>query len=117
MLRKMIIALATVTAIGAVAMNGADAASRWHGGGGGGGHWHGGGGWHGGGWHGGGWHHGWHGGWGWGPAVGFGLGFGAGYYGYPYYAGYGPYYYSGCYRRVRVATPYGWRWRRVWVCG
>ena len=24
---------------------------------------------------------------------------------------------SGCYRPVRVATPWGPRWRRVWVCG
>ena len=55
------------------------------------------------------WHGGWHGG-GWrGP--------GWGYYGAPYYA-YGPGYYAPrCYRTVRVATPYGWRWRRVWVCG
>ena len=22
-----------------------------------------------------------------------------------------------CWRTVRVGTPYGWRWRRVWVCG
>ena len=26
-------------------------------------------------------------------------------------------YYGGCCRKVRVGTPYGWRWRRVWVCG
>jgi hypothetical protein len=57
-----------------------------------------------GGWHGhGGWHGGWRGGWG---------GWRGGYY--PYYAAYP---YSGCYRTVRVATPYGWTWRRVWVCG
>ena len=53
------------------------------------------------------WHGGWHGGWrgpGWG-------------WGYPYaYVG-GPYYYGGCYRNVRVSTPYGWRLRRIWVCG
>ncbi|MBV9556379.1 MAG: sulfur globule protein precursor [Pseudolabrys sp.] len=54
------------------------------------------------------WHGGWHGGWR-GPAWGF--------YGpYPYYA-YGPGYAPGCYRTVRVRTPYGPRWRRVWVCG
>ena len=29
---------------------------------------------------------------------------------------YGAYNY-GCYRTVRVFTPYGPRWRRVWVCG
>jgi len=111
MLRKTVIALTVLIALGAFS-NSANA--RWgghfHGGGG---HWHGG--WHGGHWHGGGW------GWGWPAAVGFGLGLGAGYYGagyygygYPYYAGYG---YGGCYRVVRVARPYGWRWRRVWVCG
>lgn len=56
-------------------------------------------------------HGGWRGG-GWGYR---------GYYGYPYYAGY-PYYgayggYGGCYRSVRAWTPYGYVWRRVWVCG
>jgi hypothetical protein len=34
--------------------------------------------------------------------------------------GFGPYYYApapyDCWRRVRVRTPNGWRWRRVWVC-
>ena len=51
---------------------------------------------------GGGWHHG--GGWrgGFGPRFGY----------YPY--AYGAY---GCYRTVRVFTPFGPRWRRVWVCG
>jgi hypothetical protein len=55
-------------------------------------------------WHGGGgWHGGWRGpGWGWGY--------------YPYAYGPGPYY-GGCYRTRRVRTPYGWRWRRVYVCG
>ncbi len=57
----------------------------------------------------GGWHgsHGWHGGWR-GPGLGYG-----------YYRSYGyPYAYAnGCYRNVRVATPYGWGWQRVWVCG
>ena len=59
-----------------------------------------------------GWHRhgGWRGGGGW-----------RGYYGgYPYYgyryAGYYPYGYS-CYRTVRTWTPYGFIWRRVWVCG
>ena len=59
------------------------------------------GGWRGGGWHGG--YGGWRGG-------GF-RGYGFGYYGYSY-----PYAY-GCYRTVRVATPFGWRLQRVWVCG
>jgi hypothetical protein len=53
-------------------------------------------------WHG---HGGWHGGWR-GPGWGY----------YPYAYAPGPYY-GGCYRTVRVSTPYGWRWRRVWVCG
>jgi hypothetical protein len=53
------------------------------------------------------WHGGWHGGWG-GPGWGYGY--------YPYAYGPGPYY-GGCYRTVRVRTPYGWRLRRVWVCG
>jgi hypothetical protein len=60
-------------------------------------HWHGG-------WYGG-WHGGWHGGW---------RGSGWGYY--PYAFAPIPYY-GGCYRTVRVSTPYGWRWRHVWVCG
>jgi hypothetical protein len=59
-------------------------------------------------------------GWGWGPAVGVGIGLGVA-AGYPYYGGgygygaYGPGPY-GCWRTARVGTPYGWRWRRVWVC-
>jgi hypothetical protein len=68
-----------------------------------------------GGWRGGG--RGWGRGWGWGPplGLGFGLGLAAA---YPYYGGYyaygaGP---DDCWRTVRVGTPYGWRWRRVWVC-
>ena len=92
MLRKIVIACVAIAAIAAVvAPTSADA--RWRGGG---------------------WHGGYHRGWG--PAVGFGLGLGAGYAygGYPYggYYGYG----GGCYRPVRVYTPYGPRWRRVWVC-
>ena len=104
MLRKIMVALTVVFTLGVLADN-ADARPRhW----GGGGHWHG----HRGHWHGGGW------GWGWpAAAVGFGIGYGAAYYGAGYY-GYGyPYYAGGCWRSVRVGTPYGWRWRRVWVCG
>ena len=119
MLRKLTIMLAVMAAIGVAAIpTGASAA--WHGGG-----------WHGGGWRGGGWRGGgWRGpGWGWG--VGAGLLGGAligGALAAPYYYGYGPYYYGGpysyaggpyyggCYRMVRVSTPYGWRLRRVWVC-
>jgi hypothetical protein len=52
------------------------------------------------------WHGGWHGGW---------RGPGWGFYG-PYAFGPGPYYGS-CYQVRRVPTPYGLRWRRVWVCG
>jgi hypothetical protein len=54
-------------------------------------------------------HGGWHGGGyygGWGPRF-----YGGGYYPYAYGA------YGSCYRPVRVYTPYGPRWRRVWVCG
>jgi hypothetical protein len=89
MLRKLIIALAAIAAIGIAAVPTDSLARGGHGGGHGG--WHGGGG-------------GWRGG---------------GYYGGPYVYGYYPY--SGvpytCWRTVRVATPYGWRLRRVWVCG
>jgi hypothetical protein len=53
------------------------------------------------------WHGGWHGGW---------RGPGWGFYGAPYAYGPGPYY-STCYQVRRVPTPYGLRWRRVWVCG
>jgi hypothetical protein len=57
-------------------------------------------------WHGGHWGGGhWRGGFWRGPRITFGLGFGA-----PYYA------YGSCYRLHRVWTPYGWRWRRGWVC-
>jgi hypothetical protein len=97
-----------------------------HGGFGGGG-WHGGGGgWHGGGWGGRGWRGGgWGGpGWGWGVPLVVG---GAYYYPYDdYYAdGYPPprrvYVQrvvprSCIWRRVRVRTPYGLRWRRVRYC-
>jgi uncharacterized membrane protein len=56
------------------------------------------------------WHGGWHGGGGWrGPGWGWG---------YPYAYAPGPYYYAGgCWQPRRVGTPYGWRLRRVWVCG
>jgi hypothetical protein len=53
------------------------------------------------------WHGGWHGGW---------RGPGWGFYGAPLSYGPGPYY-GGCYQVRRVPTPYGLRWRRVWVCG
>jgi hypothetical protein len=125
MLRKVVIALLAVVAIG---MSPTVASARggfggFHGGFGGGG-------WHGGGWRGGGWGGGWRG-----PAYGaIGLGVGLGLagayagYGYPYGYGYGgPYGYDddygyasyggGCYVvRHRVATPYGWRFRPVQVC-
>lgn len=93
MLRKIIIGCATVIAIAAAAAP-TTAEARWHGGGG----------WHGGGWHGGGYYRG---GWGWGGPRFYGGGY------YPY----GGYAYGGCYRTARVFTPYGPRWRRVWVCG
>jgi hypothetical protein len=96
MLRKIMIALTVLIAVGALS-NSADARPVFHGGGAR--------------WHGGHWHGGWGWGWGWPAAVGFGVGYGVGYYGYGY-----PYY-GGCWRAVRVGTPYGWRWRRVWVCG
>jgi hypothetical protein len=105
MLRRLLIA--SVIAVTAAATLPSDASARgrgggWHGGGGGG-HWHGGGGrWHGGGWGGRGFY---------GPAFGLGIGLAAPYYAYGGYGGYG------CWRTVRVGTPYGWRLRRVWVCG
>jgi hypothetical protein len=47
---------------------------------------------------------------------GFGRGWGyRGFYRGGYYPAYGAY--GGCWRTVRVAGPYGWGWRRVWVCG
>jgi hypothetical protein len=121
MLRKLSFMLTVIAAIGVAAIpTGASAA------------WHGGGGWRGGGWHGGGYRGGYYGGYrggyyggGWGWGIGAGLLGGAligGALASPYYYGYGPYYYAGgpyyggCYRTVRVSTPYGWRLRRVWVC-
>lgn len=98
-MRKLLLALIAIATMSIAVPNSADARHGWRGGGG---------------WHGGGWRGGWRGyGWrGYGPAFGLGLGLGA----YPYYSGY-PYAYGyGCYRPVRVATRYGWVWRRVWVC-
>jgi hypothetical protein len=87
MLRKLMIAGVAVAAIAAAAPSAASA-RPWHGG-----------------WHGGSWHGGWHRGWGWGPRFGVYPAYGAYAYGY------------GCWRPVRVFTPYGPRWRRTWVCG
>jgi len=90
MLRKLMIGLVGTAAIAVIAFMAmpTDASAR---------------GWHG---HSGGWHGGYYRGGFRGPGYGF--------YGYPY--AYYPYAY-GCYRNVRVATPYGWGWRRVYVCG
>jgi hypothetical protein len=96
MLRKAIITLFAVAAVGLISPSVTFAAGGHHGGG----H-HGGGGFQGGGFRGG----------------GFGLGIGG--YGYPYnYGGYyDDYYNGGCYLiRQRVMTRYGWRVRRVRVC-
>ncbi len=97
MLRKLLIVSAIAVAAAATIPTDASARGR-HGGWHGGGHWHGGGGWHRG-WHGG-WHGGWRGhrGWGW---------YGPAFYAAPVYT---------CWRTVRVATRWGWQWRRVWVC-
>ncbi len=134
MLRKTIIALIAVVAVGLAAPTEASALGRggfggfhaggfhgFHGGGFGGfrggfGGFRGGyGGWHGGGWRGPGW-----------GALGVGIGLGlaapyvyGGYrypYGYPY--DYGSYYvYGDCYlARQWVMTPWGWRVRRIQVC-
>ena len=95
MLRKILMACVAATALALIAVP-SDASARGRGGGGGG--------FHGGGFHGGGFR-----------------GFRGGRF-YPLYAAgiglglYGAYDY-GCYRTVRVFTPYGLRWRRVWVCG
>jgi hypothetical protein len=99
MLRKMLMACVAAAAIALLAVP-TDASARGRGGGGGG--FHGGGGFRGGGFHGG----GFRGGRGYYPLYGAGIGLGL----------YGAYNY-GCYRTVRVFTPYGPRWRRVWVCG
>ncbi|MCK1722987.1 hypothetical protein [Bradyrhizobium sp. 141] len=115
MLRRMMMAVLAVAAIGLSAPQVAQARGFGHGGWG----------------HGGGWGRGghWHGGGFWpGVAIGAGLagagyygayyGYGSPYYGDPYYYGTG--YndgYGGCYvARKRVMTPAGWRTRRVDVC-
>ena len=87
MLRKVMLACVAVAAMATVAIPMDDASARGRGGGG-----HRGGGFH----HGGGFRGGFYG-----PGIGF----------YPYGA-----YGVGCYRTVRVITPYGPRLRRVWVC-
>ena len=97
MLRKTIIALFAVAAVGLISPSVASAAGHHHGGGGG---------FHGGGFRGGGF-----------GAFGFYGPYAYGGYGYPY--GYGGYYDDGggCYLvRQRVMTPYGPRLRRVLVC-
>lgn len=113
MLRKMMIALLAVAAVGLVSPTVASAR---------GGHGFHGGGFHGG-FHGGGFHHGFYGrGFGWGLGLGlaapyaYGWGYPYGYYGYPYaYGGYVDD--GGCYLvRRRIHTRHGWRWRRVEVC-
>jgi hypothetical protein len=100
MLRKTIIALFAVAAVGLISPSVAAARGGHRGGGG-----------HGGGFHGGGFRGGGFGAFGlYGP-------YAYGGYGYPY--GYGGYYYDdgGCYLvRQRVMTRYGWRLRRVQVC-
>jgi hypothetical protein len=104
MLRKTIIALFAVAAVGLVSPSVTSAAGGHHGGGGGGHHGGGGGG-----------HHGGGGGFRGGGFSGFGLGIGG--YGYPY--GYAGYYDDGggCYLvRQSVMTRYGPRLRRVQVC-
>jgi hypothetical protein len=101
MLRKVILAVCAVAALGVVSPTLASARGGGHGGGGGG--FHGGGG-------------GFHGGGGF-RAGGF-RGGGFGFYGggYPYYA-YNDYYDGGCYLvRQPVRTRYGVRYRRVQVC-
>jgi hypothetical protein len=50
---------------------------------------------------------------GWGRGRGWGY---RGFYRGGYYPAYG-YGYGGCWRTVRVVGPYGYGWRRVWVCG
>jgi hypothetical protein len=123
MLRKTIVALFAVASIGLLSPTTASARGGFGGFHGGGGGFHGGGfgGFRGGGFHGGGFR---------GAGIGLGLGLGLagayGAYGYPYgYGGYygSPYAYSdyddgGCYLvRQRIWTAYGWRVRRVQVCG
>ena len=122
MMRKTILALFVLAAVGVVQPTVASARGGGGGGGGHGGGFHGGGfggggfrggGFHGGGFHGGGFHGGFHRR----AFVGFGFG--------PYYDGYYPYAYDdsyygdgGCYVvRRRLHTRHGWRIRPVQVCG
>ena len=88
MLRKIMMACVAVATVAMVAISIDDASARGRGGG-----------------HRGGGHGGFHRHGGFGPSFGF---YPYGVYGY----GYG----VGCYRTVRVYTPYGPRLRRVWVC-
>jgi hypothetical protein len=92
MSRLSAIALAAALALGSISFATEASARGGHGGHFGGGHFGGG--------HFGGFHRGF---------GGFGLGYG---YGPGYYS-----YYGGCWRTRRVATPWGWRWRRINVCG
>jgi hypothetical protein len=106
MMRKTAMALVALAAIGLAGSTAAFAhGPGGHMGGMGGGHFG-----HFGGGHFGGFHHGFH------QHVFLGFGFGPSYYGsYPYYDNYDD---EGCYLvRRRVLTPYGWRIRRVEVCG
>jgi hypothetical protein len=115
MLRKKMMALATVVSLALLVPTAASARAGFGG-------FHGGG-FHGGGFHGAGFHGGWRGG-GWGgPALGVGIGLGlAGAYGgwgYPYgYAYPASYPYGGgCYYTRRpVLTPFGWHIRPARVC-
>lgn len=106
-MRKLALAFVAAVALGLAAMPSAASAQSHHGGRG----------WHGGGSHGG-WHGGsghWHGGWRYGRGWGY-RGWRGGGWSYPYLYVPAPYY-GDCYRPVRVRTPWGPRWRRVWICG
>jgi len=121
MFRKSIIGLAAVAAFGAAFVSSEASARGGHGGG------------HGGGFHGGGFHGGFHGG-GFRGGSFHGANFGRfngfrhhgfrgrffapgfAFYGVPYAYSYDDYDDFGCYRPVRVRTPYGYRWRQVYVC-
>jgi hypothetical protein len=97
MLRKIVIALAAAATLGVGALASSPASAHW------GGHWGGG-------------HFGFH----------RGFYFHRAFVGHPYFfhrrfafVG-GPLYIGddyGCWRFRRVPTYWGWRWRRVWVCG
>lgn len=108
MFKKLIAATAALALVGVVSTTAASARGGF-----------GGGGFHGGGFHGGGGFRGRYGrGFGYG-ALGLGLGLGLGYgayYGYPY--AYNGYYGGGCFLvRLRVRTPYGWRFQVYRACG